>query len=61
MRLLIDGFNEACSIIAASYLKVRDDSMSAIRFHTTLKGDLPHLSYILHNPKPLGKELNMVV
>ena len=45
-KLLIDGFNEACKTIAASYLKVGDDSMSAIRFPATAKGDLPHLFYI---------------
>ena len=43
--------------IASSFLKVRYDSMSAIRFCTTSKGDLPHLSYILCNPEPLGMEL----
>ena len=43
---LIDGFNAECKNIAASFLKVGDESMSAIRFRTTAKGNLPHLSYI---------------
>ena len=60
-RLLIYGFNKACSNIAASYLKVGYESMSAIRFCTTSKGDLPHLSYIFRNPEPLGVEFNTVV
>ena len=45
-KLLIDGFNEACKNISASYLKVGDESMGAIIFLTTEKGKLPHLSYI---------------
>ena len=60
MKLLIYGFNKACSNIAASHLKVRDESMSAIQFRTTSKGDLPHLSYISCNPEPLGAEFNTV-
>ena len=60
MRLLIDGFNYACSNIATSYLKVGDESMSAIQFCTTLKGNLPHLSYIFRNKEPLGTEFNKV-
>ena len=58
--MLIDGFNEACRNIAAGYLKVGDESMSAIHFWTTQKGDLPHLSYILRHPEPLGTEFNTV-
>ena len=40
-RLLIYGFNEACKNVADSYMKVEDESMSAIRFRTSVKGDLP--------------------
>ena len=58
--MFIYGFNEACENIAASYLKVGDDSMSAIRFWTTAKWDLPHLSYIFRNPEPLGTDFNTV-
>ena len=45
-RLLIYGLNKACSNIASSYLKVEDCSMSAIKFCTTSKRNLPHLYYI---------------
>ena len=60
MSFLIDRFNESCSNIAASYLKVGDESMSLIKFSTTSEGDLPHLSYIFCKPEPLGTEINMV-
>ena len=50
MSLLIDGFSKAFSNIAASYIKVRDDSMSEIRFFKTSKGYLPHFSYIFLEP-----------
>ena len=53
-KLLIDGFNEACKNIAAIYLNVGDDSMSAIHFQAMVKGNLPHLSYIYRKPEPLG-------
>ena len=58
--MLINVFNAACKNIAASFLKVGDESMSAIRFRTTAKGNLPHLSYILRKPDPLGTEFNTV-
>ena len=54
-NLLIDGFNEACKNIAASFLKVGDDSMSAISYLATEKGNLPHLSYIFRKTEPLGE------
>ena len=50
------GLNEVCKNIAASYLKVGDKSISAISFWKTAKGNLPHLSYIVHKPEPLGTE-----
>ena len=34
--------------------------MSAIRFRTTSKGNLPHLSDIVQKPEPLGTEFNTV-
>ena len=52
--MLIDGSNEACNNIAASYLQVGNESMSAIRFRTMAKDNLPHLSYIFRNTEPLG-------
>ena len=58
--MLIDGFNDACSNIVASYIKVRDESMSTIIFRTTSKGSLPHLSYIFRNPELLGTEFKTV-
>ena len=60
VRLLIDGFNGACSNISSIYLKVRDESMSAMRLCTIPKGDLPHLSYIFCKPEPLGTEFKTV-
>ena len=53
--LLVNEFKEACKKISTSYLKVGDDSMSAICFCTTAKEDLPHLSYILLKAEPRGK------
>ena len=58
--MLIDGFNDTCNNIDASYLKVGDESMSAISFRTTGKGNLPHLYYILCKPDPLGAYSNTV-
>ena len=54
----IDGFNDTCNTIADSYMKV--ESMSAIRFRKTAKGNLPHLSYIFRKPEPLGIEFKTV-
>ena len=34
--------------------------MSVIRFQTTAKGNLPHLSYIFWKPEPLGTEFKTV-
>ena len=59
-KFLIDGFNAACKNIAASFLKVGDEPMSAIRFWTMAKGNVPHLSCIFRKPKPLGKEFKAV-
>ena len=51
---LIDGFNESRRQIASWREKTADESMSAIQFHTTPKGDLPHYSYIFRKPEALG-------
>ena len=59
-KLLFGGFNTPCKNIAASFLKVGDESMSAIRFRTTVKGNLPHLSYIFRKPEPLGNDFKAV-
>ena len=42
IRGLIDGFNESRGQIASGKEKNADESMSAIRFRTNPKGDLPH-------------------
>ena len=54
----INGFGEACKNIAASYLKVGDESTGKIRFQTT--ANLPHFSYICCKTEALGKEFNTV-
>ena len=59
-ELLFNAFNTACKNIAASFLKVGDESMNAIRFWTTEKGNLPHLSYIFRKPEPLGTKFKTV-
>ena len=53
IRGSMDGFNESCRQIASGKEKTADESMSAIRFRTTPKGDLPHYSYIFRKPEPL--------
>ena len=58
--MLIDGLNLACKNIFASSLKIGDESMSAIRFWTTTKGNLHHLYYIFLNMEPLGEEFKKV-
>ena len=57
---LFDGFNTPCKNIAASFLKVGGESMSAIRFRTKAKCNLPHLLYIFRNTEPLGTEFKTV-
>ena len=59
-KLLFDGFNTACKNIAASFLKVGDESMIAIRFWKTARGNLLHLSYIFRKPEPLGTKFKTV-
>ena len=59
-KLLIDGFNAACDNIAAIFLKVGNESMSAIIFGRKEKGNLPHLSYIYRKSDSLGKEFKTV-
>ena len=46
--------------IAASYLRLGGDSMSAIPFHTTSKEDLPHFFNIFRNPEPFGTDFKTV-
>ena len=58
--MFIGGCNEVCKNIRASYLNVGDEFMSAFRFWTKAKGDLPHLSYIFSKPDPMGTEFKTV-
>ena len=39
---------------------MEDESLSAIHFCTTPKGDLPHYSYIFRNMEPLGKYIKKI-
>ena len=58
--MLINGFNTACKNIAASFMKVGDESMSKIRFRTKEKVNLPHLLNIFFKSDPLGTEFKTV-
>jgi hypothetical protein len=59
--LLINGLNKnRHDWVAASARKVLDESMSAWRPKTTKTGGLPHLSFILRKPEPLGTEFKMI-
>ena len=58
--MLIDGFKKSCKNISDSYLKVENDSTSAINLQATVKENLPHLSYIFHKPEPLGTKFKNV-
>ena len=54
---MVNGFNESQHhFIAASSTKVLDESMSACKPRTTALGDLPHISYVIRKPEPLGTE-----
>ena len=46
--------------IYASFKKVFDESMSALKPRTTKNGNLPHLSCIKRKPEPLGTEFKVV-
>jgi hypothetical protein len=57
----VEAFNEnRQNSVLASFLKTMDESMSAFRPRTTRFGDLPHLSFILRKPEPLGTEFKTV-
>jgi hypothetical protein len=62
IRSLVDAFNENRKAkVAASVYKVMDESMSSFRPQTSKTGNLPHLSFILRKPKPLGTEFKNMV
>jgi hypothetical protein len=53
----LDEFNERRkTVVTASAKKVASKSMLALRTRTTKRGGLPHLSFILRKPEPLGTE-----
>ena len=43
-------------VVAAGHIKVLDESMSSFRPRTSKTGNLPHISYIMRKPRPLGTE-----
>ena len=51
---IVDVFNDSHRQISSGVEKKADESISAIQFCATPKGDLPHYSYIFRNPEPLG-------
>ena len=46
--------------MSGSGIFVFDESMSAFRPRTTKNGNLPHLSWIMRKPEPLGTEFKSV-
>ena len=59
---LIDGFNQnRRSTVEASARKVVDECMSAFQPRTTPSSSLPHITFVLRKPKPLGTELKVSV
>ena len=60
VRGLIGEFKELLRQIASGVEKTAGDSMSAKRFRTTPKVDLPHHSYIFRKTGLLGTEINNV-
>ena len=57
---LIEDYNKnRGDRVAASYIKVADETMSSYRPLTMKLGDLPHLSFIKFKPEPLGTELKV--
>jgi len=62
IRSMVDMFNaNRKAKVAASVYKVMDESMSSFRPQTSKTGNLPHLSFILRKPKPLGTEFKNMV
>ena len=57
---LIDGFNELYRTIYSGVEKTADEPMSAMRFRSTPRGNLPHYFYIFRNLEPLGIEMKNV-
>ena len=56
IRGAIDGFNKNRNLkISASALKVLDEIMCAYQPRKSKTGGLPHLSFVMRKPKPLGE------
>lgn len=61
VRGIINEYNEnRKSNIAAGAIKVLDESMSAWHPQTTKTGRLPHISFIIRKPEPLGTEFKVI-
>ena len=61
IMLGLDGYNKnRKDWIAASVMKILDESMSAWCPQSTKTGGLPHLSFILRKPEPLGTEFKCI-
>jgi hypothetical protein len=62
IRFMVNAFNKNRNTkVAASVYKVMDESMSSFRPQTSKTGNLPHISYIMRKPKPLGTEFKNMV
>jgi hypothetical protein len=58
---LIDEYNKNHqSNVAAGYIMVLDESMSAWHPQTTKSGRFLHISFILHKSEPLGSEFKVM-
>ena len=55
---VFEGFNKSRKKIDSGVEDTADESISDIRFWTTLKDDLLYYSFIFRNPDQLGTELN---
>jgi hypothetical protein len=61
VRLFVNAYNATRKErVAASIMKLLDESMCAWRPRTTKKGGLPHISFIMRKPEPLGTEFKVV-
>jgi hypothetical protein len=59
--LMVNGYNKnRHDWMAGSIRKVLDETMSAWCPQTTPTGGLPHLSFILRKPEPLGTEFKTI-
>ena len=57
----VNGFNKNCKMtVAASQIKVCDESMSPFQPANTKSGNLPNIYFVLRKPEPLGIELKTV-